>query len=100
MVGSGGGEDPAEDADGEDEEGEGEDDLAGHVEFVPEGAVGHFLAMGVSEGFCEGSAGADPAAVGSFPPSPDDEGDDDEGLHEAEDEPAPHGCLGEEVKDE
>lgn len=100
LVDAGLREDPAGDAEGEDDEADGEDGLADHVHFVPEGAVGHFVAVVVAEGFRHGAAGADPSAVGALAPAPDDEREDDEGLDEAEDEPAPEWCLGEDVVDE
>lgn len=56
--------------------------------------------MLVAEGFSHRAAGADPAAVGTFSPTPDNERDDDECLDEAEDEPTPERGFGEDVVDE
>ena len=54
--------------------------LPDHVEPIPERAMRHFVAIGIAHRLRQRAAGADPAAIGAFPPAKDDERNDDEGL--------------------
>src|SRR5687767_8088879 len=60
----------------------------------------HFVAMRVAEGFCQRAARANPAGIGAFPPAPNEQRNQDEGLQERNREPRPQRLLRENVPDE
>ena len=67
------------------------------IESVPLRAVRHLVSMPVTESLGQGTAGADPTAIGAFPPASDNERDNDESLDTTDDNPSPQWLRGKPV---